>query len=68
MTTDGVTIVEILQERSIMFVVAIGDLFDRMLLEGPFENADQAIEYAERNYDYWYIVSVETPRINNDKV
>ena len=47
-----------------MYVVALGDAFNGLTLEGPFWDSEQACEYAANNsggYEEWHIVEVVSP-------
>lgn len=45
-----------------MIIVANGNPFDGLALVGPFDDGEQAGEYAERHFDgEWWIVPVEPP-------
>lgn len=55
-----------MSERIVMtkYVVAFGNPFDGITLEGPFDTADEATGYAERSSDDfgdWNVVEVAEP-------
>ena len=56
-----------------MFVIAVGNPFDGITLFGsergamPFEDHDEAVEYAEKNFsNEWWIVEVISAKDDDD--
>jgi hypothetical protein len=44
-----------------MHIIASGNAFDGIFFFGPFDDADSAVEWAERNCFEWHLVYVEEP-------
>lgn len=49
-----------------MWVIITGSPIDGLVLTGPFDSAEEAIEYAEYNFycDNWWIKELEEPNNN----
>ncbi len=46
-----------------MFVILAGNPVDGMTVYGPFDDAEDANDYAENNFDGdWWVTKVEKPR------
>lgn len=46
-----------------MYVIVVGNPFDGLTIYGPYEDEDEAIQYAElwiRGYT-WHVVTIEDP-------
>lgn len=44
-----------------MWVIVYGNPFDGLNLFGPFTDHDEAVEFAEAEFEEWHVVALERP-------